>query len=258
MLTLAAIADSSATCHLRTAPPTAPSNSVTVNAPCNCTIVAYLHLRKCGGTAIRSLFQRQRSGWTVPAAGSFRQPRHTKPGSNSNLGGVIASWEAGADGVASCVPSCPGSSTPRWFFEVHTSPGIEIFVEEVARLRRLATTRGCQLISATMLREPSDLARSEFFYEPFHQELDKLGLRLDAWMRSHPELLLLGSTHTSQSKKLTSHLGYRYLGLDPRARRGAASGAVGGEFERAMGEFETAMLSLARAASASISSSVLR
>ena len=47
------------TCH--------PSrNAITHYPPCNCTIVAYLHLRKCGGTAIRSLFKMQGQGWKMP------------------------------------------------------------------------------------------------------------------------------------------------------------------------------------------------
>ena len=48
-------------------------NAITHYAPCNCTIVAYLHLRKCGGTAIRSLFKMQSQGWTMPKSAVVSQ-----------------------------------------------------------------------------------------------------------------------------------------------------------------------------------------
>ena len=55
-------------------------NAITHYAPCNCTIVAYLHLRKCAGTAIRSLFKMQSQGWrtvhgpTDPPPSTHRLP----------------------------------------------------------------------------------------------------------------------------------------------------------------------------------------
>jgi len=174
------------TCH--------PSrNAITHYAPCNCTIVAYLHLRKCGGTAIRSLFRMQGQRWKMPI---IYVPRSSVASEAQRL---VSAWRP--------------SEGARWHLEVHTSPGLEAFVDQVTALRRVAARRGCQVIAATMLREPSAMAKSELAF--FGSESEKLGRSLASWMRAKPELLLLGGGGTSVSGGGGS-LGYRYLGLGPR------------------------------------------
>lgn len=175
--------------HLR---PCHPSrNAITHYAPCNCTIVAYLHLRKCGGTAIRSLFRMQGQSWKMPII--------YMPKSSVVSERLVSAWRP--------------SEGARWYLEVHTSPGLEAFVDMVTALRRVAARHGCQVIAATMLREPSAMAKSELAF--FASESEKLGRSLASWMRAKPELLLLGGGGTSVSGGGDS-LGYRYLGLGPR------------------------------------------
>ena len=54
-------------------------NAITHYAPCNCTIVAYLHLRKCAGTAIRSLFKMQSQGWSAGGRCMVQPTSHPAP-----------------------------------------------------------------------------------------------------------------------------------------------------------------------------------
>ena len=205
-----------AACHERLARPpiSCDPHNITVTAPCNCTIMVYLHLRKCGGTAIRSLFQNKalvQTGWAFPR-------------SAVTLDTVLKEWGGSSDqeGGARDDRLGPISDSRRWYIEIHASPGLRTFVQQVEALRSLAAVRGCQVISATMLRNPASMAKSEFNY--FRNEDDKIGLSLDEWMRMKPELLLLGSGVEDglrsgfQRSEYNAPGTYKYLFLPPRTR----------------------------------------
>ena len=198
--------------------------------PCNCSVFVFLHLRKCAGTAVRSVFQR---------AGEKGMPAQWRSASEFGLTGleqVIGAWRetpktgmakllaraaekkrylAKMDATATSNGETPPSGRRRrlaaklplpsskkvgtlgpfaehshWYIEIHGRPAIGNFLRDVARLKQLPALSGCQVVTAAMLREPTAMVRSEFDY--FIGEAEKKERSFVEYARSKPELLLLG------------------------------------------------------------------
>ena len=203
----------------------ATSRLLTVVPPCNCTVLIFLHLRKCGGTTVRSVLrgQLQKHGWYSPIA-------------PPDLPTISRIWSNGCQSTSSCWMSRrvamkipPFSAHTRWFLEVHTSPGIEKFIQQVEELRRVPALRGCKVVSAAFLRDPRTLVRSEFEY--FRNEPEKRGLTFSDFVHSKPEMLLFGSRgHPALVERLIRLPKeyeiintYSFLGLSPALLNGSFS-----------------------------------
>ena len=127
-----------------------------------CVLVMNLHVRKCGGTSVRNLFQSMAPEWTECE-------------DHSNLSEV--------DGLA--------------WAELHQDEDIVDFTEKVTSVRASLEPRGCQVVSTLLLRDPVDQVVSEwayFFQNHTTAEMEDRGLPT-AWTS---ELWPYASTHPEQ------------------------------------------------------------
>lgn len=158
------------------------SGRMSRNAPCNCTIFVHLHMRKMAGTTLRILMHSQPGEeWARPAKSSFGTDiekftalllhRYQKTG--SLLGQQITPVRNHKDLAANAL-----DLKRRYYLEVHSNIGIVKFNYEIRLLRELAGRAGCQVVTATFLREPLAMLRSE--YEYFGVEKEKLGVNFAA------------------------------------------------------------------------------
>lgn len=128
----------------------------------SCTIVANLHVRKCGGTSVRNLFQSMED-WTEMQAGN------------------------------------PAPPAGRFWMEVHDDEDVANFNQIVEGLKTTGTGResqgfeDCKVISTLLLRNAVDQAMSEWFF--FYKDQDHSEQGYDpAWstdmfsyVMAHPE-----------------------------------------------------------------------
>ena len=122
------------------------SHSKSSNAPC--VFVANLHVRKCGGTTVRAMFQGLAAEGTWAPSGSYcsAMDLHHKDADNAH---------------------------GRHWSETHCDEDIDHFTAGVRSLRAAIEPAGCKVVSTLLLREPVDQLISEWVY--FNTEPDKQG-----------------------------------------------------------------------------------
>jgi hypothetical protein len=101
-----------------------------------CTFVAHLHVRKCGGTTVRNLMERLGDGWV-------------------QQGGYCSSM---AEHAALAVPG------GKQWIEVHCHEDLVAFNEGVAQLREKVEPAGCTVVTSLLLRDPVEQVASEWQY----------------------------------------------------------------------------------------------
>lgn len=182
--------------------------SLVMVPPCNCTIFAYSHLRKCAGVTVRAMMAGQGPKWKWSGyCVDLRTVRRFWSGELETKARKRRERLAAA-GVSAGAAHVPGKMVKfekhsHWFLEVHCNPELHNFVEGLRDLRAFAAEKGCQLFSAITLRDPVSMLISDFGY--FVNEHEKRGLDLAGFARRKPEYLLLGST---------KGLGYNHFGLE--------------------------------------------
>ena len=127
----------------------------------SCTYVVNLHVRKCGGTAVRSLFSGL-AGWQQIGTFCSELPE-------------LISKAAGLH-----------KRSGRYWSEVHCDEDIVDFNDGVSKLRAMLEPRGCRVLTTLLLREPVEQMVSDWVY--FRQDPDKIYTRTPAqWARKKPE-----------------------------------------------------------------------
>ncbi|KAG8470776.1 hypothetical protein KFE25_009197 [Diacronema lutheri] len=226
---------------------THPASTIILKPPCNCSIFAFLHLRKCAGTTMRAtvflsrLLLHQRFEPHLP---SGKPPPFAHARSYCRL---LADHEhafhAELDARAAIGAGRRGApSRPLIFdWEVHCVPALAAFVGTLRELRaQPERARGCALFSLAVLRQPVSWLVSDYFY--FINEQDHVNVSLAEFAALKPEALLLAGSATPS------------LGIalpTPKAlRRGAragafnASGGVGAQVDAAHGALREAAAQL--------------
>lgn len=140
-----------------------------------CVIVANLHVRKCGGTSVRSLFQAM-PDWTEMQAGNSAPP-------------------AG-----------------RFWIEVHDDEDVASFNSIVDDLKAGEHGPTCKIISTLLMRDAVDQAMSEWFF--FYKDQDHSEQGYDpnwaqdmfSYVMSHPENELRWLTMDAENKNNTDAL----------------------------------------------------
>ena len=138
-----------------------PQPATAIRKSHRCVFVAHLHVRKCGGTAARKLFEGMRD----------------------------AGWEQSGN---SCSPMAAHLSTEpngkKWS-ETHCDENIFRFDESVARLREKLAPEGCKVVSTLLLRDAVDQAVSEWAF--FRADADKMSTHTPLeWAEAEPESML--------------------------------------------------------------------
>ena len=133
----------------------------------DCTIVVNLHVRKCGGTSVRNLFQKMSAdGWTQsgmycdPALDHATKWHHFKGHKDQ---------DCESNPVNGCQKK---SSSGKYWMEVHCKADLVEFNLGIAALREKAEPYGCRVISTLLLRDPVEQVVSEwdYFYSKLHVE----------------------------------------------------------------------------------------
>ena len=133
----------------------------------DCTIVVNLHVRKCGGTSVRNLFQSlSKDGWTQ--SGMYCDPMLEHANKWHHFKGHKKE-DCDSNAVNGCEKKSPNN---KYWMEVHCQADLVKFNEGVAALREKAEPLGCRVLSTLLLRDPVEQAVSEwdYFYSKLHDE----------------------------------------------------------------------------------------
>jgi len=135
----------------------------------DCTFVANLHVRKCGGTTVRHLFEELSSGGVWEQSAGYCTAMNAHAHDEKNKHGF------------------------HWS-ETHCDEDIGHFNEGVKALREQLEPAGCKVISTLLLRDPVDQLASEWVY--FNTEPDKEGTDTPLeWSPRAPENMLRWLLH---------------------------------------------------------------
>lgn len=174
------------------APAPAPAAALAVSEPpstrpsgSSCVWVANLHIRKCGGTTVRSVFSNM-SNWTQ--LGGYC--------SASKFGDSSKSWSQFVNSSERDVNSwmyqhyvTSHNNTGKFWSEVHCDEDVSNFNAGVRQMRAMLAPKGCRVITTLLLREPVDQLVSDWTY--FRQDPDKVRTsRPSEWAPRKPENLL--------------------------------------------------------------------
>lgn len=186
--------------------------SIIEHRPCNCSIFAALHLRKCAGTTMRAavfssnqlfheLFEpRMPNGRVrrikVERAYCRKLADHLSAFTQQMDAADNASVAARLSGSAVSAPPREARRPLLFDWEVHCEPSLSRFSSVLAHLRaRPDAARGCALFSLTVLRHPVSWLVSDFYY--FVNEQDHINVSLREFAALKPEALLLDGSSTS-------------------------------------------------------------
>lgn len=185
---------------------------VSLTAGEQCSVVTFLHLRKCAGSSIRDMFaySSHPNNWRrlyycldlakVCDAWGCEPLKAAQAGGSGAFATHRGRRLRKHDGHMARIP--PFNASSRWLLETHCHTNIAKFVADSGRLRAFARARGCSFASVTMLREPISMLISDYAY--FNNTDDPLHAGRTVWALGRPEYLLLGSG---------VQLGHRHLDL---------------------------------------------
>lgn len=159
-----------------------------------CTFVLSLHVRKCGGASVRTLFDRMEDWQLMPE-------------------GVIYN----------------GNPVGQHWMEASGNQDLTSFAGFVGRFRKAVEPQGCKVVSTALFRNAVDQVTSEWF--SFFQNIDKSFVtppldpawasNVSSYVLAHPENELRWLTQDAASAHQIWQVGNKRIPLDPEAATGS-------------------------------------